>query len=67
MGMYKVKVDSSAVRLFESYLSECKINGIEVILVNTPVFIEGQRFVENWCDIMVLYHKLSKKYNISIN
>lgn len=64
MKSYKVILDTEIIQLFDNYLKECKANNIRVILVYTPEFIEGQKFVENRKEIIALYTQLSTKYNI---
>jgi len=64
MKSYKVTLDPEVIRLFDNYLKECKANDIRIILVYTPEFIEGQKFIENRKEIIAIYTQLSKKYNI---
>jgi hypothetical protein len=64
LGSLEVRSDTSMIRLFEDYLNECLRQDIKIVFVNTPVFIEGQRFVSNWAEIMELYYRLSQKYKI---
>jgi len=64
LGSYKVESDSSLVKLFEKYLSECHTQNIKVVFVCTPVYIEGQQFIRNWSEIMALYYHLSQKFDI---
>jgi hypothetical protein len=64
MGSYRVILDSSIVNLFDNYLNECKQNNISIMLVYTPEYIEGQKFVSNRSEIMDMYNKISEKYEI---
>jgi hypothetical protein len=64
MKGYNVKIDPPSLLLFENYLKECKSKNIQIILVYTPEYIEGQQFVKNRDSIITLYHKFSKKYKI---
>lgn len=64
IGSFEVKPDTSIIHLFEKYLNECKQKNIKVILVYTPEFIEGQKFVRNRSDIIDLYYQFSRKYDI---
>jgi hypothetical protein len=61
---YNIQTDSATIYLFEKYLQECKQNKIKIIFVYTPEFIEGQEFVKNRGEIISLYTKYSKKYDI---
>lgn len=63
-GFYQVKLDSASIQLFDDYLKECKAKKIEVMLVYTPEYIEGQYFIKNRAHIIALYVMFSEKYNI---
>lgn len=58
------KTDAVTVGLFEDFLSYCVNNGIKVILVYTPQYIEGQRLIKNKEQIIGLYRGFAKKYDI---
>jgi hypothetical protein len=64
MGNYKIQLDSNSLDLFENFLKECKSKNINVILVYTPEFIEGQKFVSNRDDIINIYRSLAQKNKI---
>jgi hypothetical protein len=61
---YEIGIDAATVQLFDDYLHECRKKGIKVILVYTPEYIEGQKFVKNREEIFKLFKKLSLKYDI---
>ena len=60
----EIKLDKSTIFLFENFLKECKTNNIKMIFVYTPEYIEGQKFVSNRAQIMGMYNKFSKEYQI---
>lgn len=62
---YRVEPDSLTLRLFEKYLKDCKEQNIEVVLVYSPYYIEGQQFIENQQQIISIYHELAKKYEVA--
>ena len=64
MNTYSVKIDSATVLLFERYLQECKTNGIKIILVYTPEYIEGQKFVKNRDEVIQIFTTFSRKYDV---
>lgn len=64
IGSYVVNIDQASVKLFDKFLMECKNNSIEVTLIFTPVFIEGQKFVSNREVAFDLYKKYSEKYEL---
>ena len=61
---YDVNLDSSTVWLFEQFISECNSDGIELILVYSPEYIEGQSFVKNREEMISKYKYFAKKYNL---
>jgi len=61
---FEVKFDTASLNLFDRYLNECRTNNIKVIFVYSPEYIEGQRFVKNRDEIIGVYTKFSKKYDI---
>lgn len=62
----KAKVDTLLLQEFDQYLGACARENIEVILVNTPVYIEGQKLVSNYKEVMDIYRELSRKHNIPL-
>lgn len=65
MKSYKVKLEEQSIQLFESFIQECKNEKIDLILVYTPEFIEGQNFVSNRNEVIELFENLSNKYNLT--
>jgi len=61
---YIINTDSNSVVLFEKFIKECKANDIELILVYTPEYIDGQNFVANRDDVIQIYRDFSMKYSI---
>ena len=64
MKKYEIQLDSKTLVLFETFLKECKANNIKLVFVYTPEYIEGQKFVKNRGQIMGLYKKFSRDYQI---
>lgn len=60
----KIKIDENLLSEFELFLKECLNNNIRLVLVYTPEFMAGQKFVSNRNDVINIYRELSKKYNI---
>jgi hypothetical protein len=61
---FKAKIDSSSITLMKSFLAECKQDGIQVIFVYTPEYIEGQKFTTNRSEVLSIYHEMAAHYNI---
>jgi hypothetical protein len=59
-----VEIDTTTISLFKKYIETTLKEGIKIIFVYSPEFIEGQKFVRNRKEIMTLYTTLSKKYSI---
>lgn len=64
IGLYRATLDTMSVRLFESFIKECKQNDIPLIFVYTPEYIDGQRFIANRDSVINIYNSWSKKYDI---
>jgi len=60
----KAGVDPEVLELFTRFLSECQTAKIKVLLVYTPEYIEGQRFVRNRGEILEIYRKAATEYQI---
>lgn len=61
---YEVKIDSETSNLFESFIIECKNEKIELILVFSPEYIEGQNYVKNRVELITKYQNFANKYNL---
>lgn len=59
-----INIDQKSLKLFEQFIKECISTNIELILVYTPEYIEGQNFVTNRKEVIDIYTTFSKKYNI---
>lgn len=60
-----VKVDTASVKLFEKFILECKNANIDVVLVCSPEYIEGQRFVSNRKLAIGVYQKIASKHQVT--
>jgi hypothetical protein len=52
------------VQLCDSFLNDCKEQGIQVILVFTPQYFKATEFTKNKEDVLDIYRSFSKKYDI---
>src|SRR5690554_5959637 len=64
MGSYTADLDNASVELFRQYIQECKSLDINLILVYTPEYIEGQQFVTNRSEIMTLLKGIAQENNL---
>jgi hypothetical protein len=62
---YVVKLDKPSIELFEQFINECKKSNIHLILVFSPDYIDGQRFVANRKIVTDYYSSISEKYGIT--
>ncbi len=65
MKNYNAILDSASVELFDKFLLECNKKRINVYLVYTPEYIEGQKFINNREEIIQLFIKYAKKYDMT--
>ncbi|MEO7079976.1 MAG: hypothetical protein ABIY71_00565, partial [Flavobacteriales bacterium] len=64
MEGYRSIADSLTEILFDKYLHECKEQGICIILVYSPYYIEGQQFIENQAEVIDMYRMFARKYDL---
>lgn len=64
LSSYTIEPDSNALSLFKNYLKECHNQGIRIILVYTPQYIEGQHFIQNKESVLNIYRSLAKDYDV---
>ncbi len=64
MDHFTVEMDAQTVALFEKYLQFCKASGIRLVFVYSPEYIEGQHFIANRTQMLDVYRRFSKKYDI---
>jgi len=62
---YEVKLNQLSLELFETFIKECKNKGIDLVLVYTPEYTEGQDFVSNRVQVIDIYKNFSKQYNLT--
>lgn len=62
---YKIDIHQDSIELLETFINECRIMGIELILVYTPEYIEGQSFVSNRDEVIDIFENFSKQYNLA--
>lgn len=65
INQYEIKVNSSYQDLMDDFIKECMALDIDVIMINSPEYIEGQKFIKNRDEIISFYRKLSSKYELS--
>jgi hypothetical protein len=64
MEHYEISMDESIVALFNQFLIECRTKKVQVILVYTPEYIDGQKPVINRNEVLNKLNDFSKKYNL---
>lgn len=64
MGSYNAVKDEATVNLFQSFMEYCKNEKINVIIVYSPEFVEGQNFVSNRDEIIETFKYYSKFYDV---
>ncbi len=58
------KIDETQILLLEHFIRELKEEGIYLIFVTTPVYIEGQTFVSDREEIFSIFNSISERYEI---
>lgn len=65
-GGTEINIDSTSLSLFDKFLIECAEKNVQVTLVYTPEFIDGQKFVVNRKEIFSMYQNYAIKYNLTL-
>lgn len=65
LGYLVIENDKTSIALFGDFLNECKSKNIRVVFVNTPEYIEGQRFVKNRAETIKIYSDFALAYDIT--
>lgn len=64
-GQMELTIEPESRDLFLRFLKECQDDRIEVILVFSPVYVEGQQFIKNRKEIMNFYRDTAESFDIS--
>lgn len=64
LDFIEIKIDENLLTEFDLFLKECQIGNIQLVLIYTPEYIDGQKFVTNRSDVIKIYNDLSEKYKI---
>lgn len=64
MGYFDAPVDPALWKLLQQFVAECKRDGIKLIFINTPEYIEGQKFIRNRNDVLKLFAGYATRQNI---
>lgn len=55
-------MNENAIALFENYLLECKEDGVDVLLVNSPVYASATRKVKIMTDVNDYYESVAQRF-----
>jgi hypothetical protein len=55
-------MNQDAIALFENYLLECKEDGVDVLLVNSPVYAPTTRKVKNMTEVNDYYESVAQRF-----
>lgn len=61
---YRVSIDHETLSCFDSFLNLCKKEGIKLIFVYAPDYIEGQKLLINQDSIMTIFSTYALRYDI---
>jgi hypothetical protein len=65
LGEFSIVVDTASVVLFEKFIEECKSMNIELILVNSPTYVDGQQLIVNRQSILDMFTQLADKHDLT--
>lgn len=61
---YVISLYKPSIELLRTFLSECKQKNISVMMVYTPMYMSGQKYIANMNEIITLYENISQEYSI---
>ena len=61
---YEAELHKPSIALFEKFILECKRNGIQLILVYSPEYYEGQKYMKNRNEIITIFKNFAKLYDL---
>ncbi len=61
---FQVHMHQESIELFERFINECKEDNIDLVLVYTPEYIEGQNFIANRNDILDIFKNFAEEYGL---
>lgn len=64
MAYFDAPVNPELWQLLKRFVEECKRNGIKLVFINTPEYIEGQKFVRNRSAVLQLFANYAKQQDI---
>jgi hypothetical protein len=64
-GKITIKFDKATLKLYDQFLSDCEKRNIEVVLIYTPEYIEGQQFVTNRKELFNIINKIKNKHHLT--
>lgn len=66
MTGYNATIDSAILKQFDLYIKNCKQKKIQIILVYSPEYFEGQNFVSNRKEVINAFEELAKQNEIKL-
>lgn len=63
-GQWVEQLDGATIKLFDSFLADCKKKDIKVMMVYPPEYFEARTLIQNREEILSIYKQLSEKYDI---
>lgn len=64
MDYFDAPVDPALWKLLQQFVAECKRDGIKLVFINTPEYIQGQKFIRNRKAVLQLFASYARRQNI---
>jgi len=65
MTSYNATIDATILIQFDQYIKKCKENKIQIVLVYSPEYFEGQNFVSNRKEVITAFEQLANQNEIN--
>lgn len=63
---FEIVVDSSLITLLQKFIIDLKRENIDLVFVNTPQYIEGQKFVKNRKEILSTISSIAEEHSVPL-
>lgn len=65
LGKYKTEINKELKSDFENFIKKFQLKNIKIILIYSPEYIDGQKFIINRNESVQIFKSLAKKYNLT--
>lgn len=64
--VYNIKTDKEIINLFCEFIADCQSQNIQVFLVYSPEYIDGQNYIRNRAEMMNIFDSIAITYKVPL-